>query len=313
MDSPGIERSIPGFFFSGRPILSLAFDDSTPPTAGRLRLPCNAPSVRGVRFTPLRVVVLGSGSGGNAVVVESDGRRILIDAGFSCRELERRMRAVGIDPASIAALVLTHEHDDHVRGAGALRAQAPAAGLRDRGHDRGHRAAAGRRRPRSRRSSRAGRSRSAGFAVEPFLIPHDAREPVGFVVEDRQRAPRRPGRRPRLPQPARLGAARRSRPPAARDQPRPRDAAERPLPVAAQAARRRRGTATCRTSTPATDCPSCSPTRLRSVVLYHLSRTNNRRRSPPRPWARRSTAPARRPASSSPSSFEPTPWLEVTS
>ena len=76
---------------------------------------------------PLRVVVLGSGSGGNAVVVESGARRILIDAGFSCRELERRMKSVGLDPSTISALLLTHEHDDHVRGAGrfALRHKVP--------------------------------------------------------------------------------------------------------------------------------------------------------------------------------------------
>ncbi|HLX10291.1 MAG TPA: MBL fold metallo-hydrolase, partial [Thermoanaerobaculia bacterium] len=58
---------------------------------------------------PLRVVVLGSGSGGNAVVVESGGRRLLIDAGFSSRELARRLTLVGVEPGSLSALVLTHE------------------------------------------------------------------------------------------------------------------------------------------------------------------------------------------------------------
>ena len=66
--------------------------------------------------SPLRAAVLGSGSGGNAVVVESNGFRVLIDAGFSCKELERRMRLAGIDPASIGAVLLTHEHEDHIKG-----------------------------------------------------------------------------------------------------------------------------------------------------------------------------------------------------
>lgn len=133
--------------------------------------------------SPLRVVVLGSGSGGNAVVVESDGRRLLVDAGFSCRELERRMRAVGIEPDSISALLLTHEHEDHVRGVArfALRHKLPVwatAGT-----------LAGTEIPPDVvprvTAIESGRPvEIAGFEVEPFLIPHDAREPVGFVVED---------------------------------------------------------------------------------------------------------------------------------
>jgi phosphoribosyl 1,2-cyclic phosphodiesterase len=134
---------------------------------------------------PLRLVVLGSGSGGNAVVVESGGVRILLDAGFSCRELERRMRSAGIDPASIAALLLTHEHDDHVRGAGrfALRHRLPLWATRG--------TLAGTELPpevaerAQLLESGRGVQVAGQFWVEPFLIPHDAREPVGFVVEDR--------------------------------------------------------------------------------------------------------------------------------
>jgi phosphoribosyl 1,2-cyclic phosphodiesterase len=64
------------------------------------------------------VTVLGSGSSGNAVLVESGGTALLIDAGFSGRDLERRLATIGRDPASIAALVVTHEHGDHTRGMG---------------------------------------------------------------------------------------------------------------------------------------------------------------------------------------------------
>jgi phosphoribosyl 1,2-cyclic phosphodiesterase len=65
----------------------------------------------------VRVTVLASGSGGNACVVESGPTRVLVDAGLSAREIERRMEARTIAPESIAALFLTHEHYDHSSGA----------------------------------------------------------------------------------------------------------------------------------------------------------------------------------------------------
>lgn len=60
--------------------------------------------------------MIGSGSKGNAVLVESGDTRVLIDAGFQPRELERRLTAIGIPPGSIRACVVTHEHGDHVSG-----------------------------------------------------------------------------------------------------------------------------------------------------------------------------------------------------
>ncbi|HEX7938622.1 MAG TPA: MBL fold metallo-hydrolase [Gemmatimonadaceae bacterium] len=65
----------------------------------------------------MKVWVLGSGSRGNAVVVESAGCRVMIDCGFGPGLLKRRMEAMGIAPQSIEACVITHEHTDHVRGA----------------------------------------------------------------------------------------------------------------------------------------------------------------------------------------------------
>ena len=61
--------------------------------------------------------MLGSGSRGNAVVVESGSCRVLIDVGFGVRALKQRMTSVGIAPESIEACVITHEHSDHARGA----------------------------------------------------------------------------------------------------------------------------------------------------------------------------------------------------
>jgi phosphoribosyl 1,2-cyclic phosphodiesterase len=68
----------------------------------------------------LRVCLLASGSKGNAVYVESGESRVLIDAGLSARELDRRMAAIGADGEALDALLLTHEHTDHCRGLGPL-------------------------------------------------------------------------------------------------------------------------------------------------------------------------------------------------
>ena len=67
----------------------------------------------------MKLWVLGSGSGGNAVLVECGESRVLVDAGFAPRTLATRLQAIGIAPASIEACVVTHEHTDHVKGAAA--------------------------------------------------------------------------------------------------------------------------------------------------------------------------------------------------
>jgi len=64
----------------------------------------------------LGITALGSGSSGNSFVVHSADGNILIDAGFSRKELIRRMLEVNVDPASIQAVLLSHEHDDHLKG-----------------------------------------------------------------------------------------------------------------------------------------------------------------------------------------------------
>jgi phosphoribosyl 1,2-cyclic phosphodiesterase len=142
-------------------------------------LPREAPPPR----RPLRLSVLGSGSKGNAVVIEAGGRRLLIDVGFSFRELRRRLARVGLAPEDVDAVVLTHEHGDHVRGLERFCRKRPVpvfatAGTQD-GLAAGAEAAA---RPRNCRSGVP--FEAAGFVVEVFSVPHDAREPVGVVVED---------------------------------------------------------------------------------------------------------------------------------
>lgn len=68
----------------------------------------------------MRMTVLASGSKGNSTVIASPNTSILVDAGLSCRELLKRMKAAGEDPAALSAIIITHEHQDHVAGLSVL-------------------------------------------------------------------------------------------------------------------------------------------------------------------------------------------------
>ena len=68
----------------------------------------------------MRMTVLASGSKGNSTVISSSRTRVLVDAGLSCRELLRRMALAGEDPTTLDAILITHEHQDHVAGLGVL-------------------------------------------------------------------------------------------------------------------------------------------------------------------------------------------------
>jgi phosphoribosyl 1,2-cyclic phosphodiesterase len=65
----------------------------------------------------MRLWMLGSGSRGNAVLLECGDSRVLVDAGFPATVIARRLRSIGVEPESVEAVILTHEHSDHVRGA----------------------------------------------------------------------------------------------------------------------------------------------------------------------------------------------------
>jgi len=134
----------------------------------------------------MRLAVLGSGSSGNSVVVESAGRRLLIDAGFSARQITLRLNHLGQDPAGIDALLLTHEHQDHNRGAATLLKRHGFPVYATEGTFRGTEFKT--EPPAVRHTIRSGQPFEVAntFSVEPFSIPHDAREPVGFVVEDQE-------------------------------------------------------------------------------------------------------------------------------
>jgi phosphoribosyl 1,2-cyclic phosphodiesterase len=68
----------------------------------------------------MKVAVLGSGSKGNAIAIQSQNTTLLLDCGFGPRSLRRRMRDSGIDVETVTAIILTHEHGDHARGTGKL-------------------------------------------------------------------------------------------------------------------------------------------------------------------------------------------------
>lgn len=66
----------------------------------------------------MRFSILASGSSGNALYIETEKTRILVDVGLSGKQLEKRLQVIGIDPATITSLLVSHEHSDHVKGLG---------------------------------------------------------------------------------------------------------------------------------------------------------------------------------------------------
>ena len=127
------------------------------------------------------ITVLGSGSNGNAIVLHRQGEAILVDAGFSARELRRRLREAGIDETALRAVIVSHEHIDHIKGLRVCARQlglpiysnrGTAAAVRDREKDIG----------RLNIFTAGTPFDIGGFSVEPFSIPHDASDPMGFVI-----------------------------------------------------------------------------------------------------------------------------------
>ena len=133
------------------------------------------------------VEVLASGSRGNSTIVKSSTTRLLVDAGISCRETFKRMKAAGSDPHSLSAILITHEHTDHVSGllvlARKLKIPVFMTGATHQAWARAMRDADGERPQLDRLEFfSSGRGfRIGDLEVTPFTIPHDAVDPVGFT------------------------------------------------------------------------------------------------------------------------------------
>ncbi|HET9408967.1 MAG TPA: MBL fold metallo-hydrolase [Candidatus Sulfotelmatobacter sp.] len=133
--------------------------------------------------------MLASGSRGNCAIVASSTTKILVDAGISCRETFKRMKFLGEDPRSLSAVLITHEHSDHIYGLATLAKklsipifmtgathQAWARAMRDENGVR----------PQLERLEKfeSGHTFQVGdISVKPFTIPHDAADPVGFTFK----------------------------------------------------------------------------------------------------------------------------------
>jgi phosphoribosyl 1,2-cyclic phosphodiesterase len=133
----------------------------------------------------LRFCCLGSGSSGNAFVVEAadahSSVRVLIDDGFSPRELERRLTRAGVQIGSLSAILVTHEHSDHAGGVCAFAKRRQLSVYSTHGTA----TAAGFDRLLRLHRIRAGVELRIGpLRVLPIEVPHDASEPVQFLLSD---------------------------------------------------------------------------------------------------------------------------------
>jgi phosphoribosyl 1,2-cyclic phosphodiesterase len=129
----------------------------------------------------VRLTILGSGSGGNCAYVETEQARILVDAGFSSRQIRARLASIGRTPENLTGILITHEHGDHIQGLATLSeackipvyCNRPTLEAIEFKHQ-------------TKLDSRlfiTGASFELGdISVETFTIPHDAQDPVGFML-----------------------------------------------------------------------------------------------------------------------------------
>jgi phosphoribosyl 1,2-cyclic phosphodiesterase len=142
----------------------------------------------------MKFTVLGSGSSGNSVLIRTEKTRVLVDAGLSAKETLRRLAEVGEDHLKLDAIVITHEHSDHIGGLRVLMNSATCpvyisgetkeAYLRDTNRQNGEaekRSDAVKNRTVEIESN--GNFRIGDIDFEPFTVPHDAVDNFGFVAK----------------------------------------------------------------------------------------------------------------------------------
>ncbi|MFW5981863.1 MAG: MBL fold metallo-hydrolase [Halanaerobiaceae bacterium] len=129
----------------------------------------------------LKVSVLASGSSGNAIYISDEKTSILIDAGLSGVEIERRLKKIDIAAEDLDAILITHEHSDHIKGVGVLsrRYDLPiyANDLTWKGSER----KLGKIKPYNCQVFK-GEFMIGNLGISPFSISHDAGDPVGYII-----------------------------------------------------------------------------------------------------------------------------------
>lgn len=129
----------------------------------------------------IQLTILGSGSGGNSAYVETEETRILVDAGFSARQIRQRLASIGRAPESLNGILITHEHSDHIQGLAVLCAQLQIPIYCNRlTKDALERLLQARF---NWRIFGTGDTFDIGdIKVDTFTVPHDASDPVGFLL-----------------------------------------------------------------------------------------------------------------------------------
>lgn len=125
----------------------------------------------------MRFTVLSSGSKANCTFVEAGGSRFLVDCGLSGKQAEQRLAENGIDPKTLSAILVTHEHADHINGVSTLSRR---YGLPVYANERTMERIT---KPRGREIFKTGQDFNLGSVeITPFSIVHDATDPVGYVI-----------------------------------------------------------------------------------------------------------------------------------
>ncbi len=132
----------------------------------------------------LRFALLGSGSRGNGLLVECGNTAILVDCGFTLKETERRLARLGRTPHALTAILVTHEHGDHVDGVGPLARKYNLPVWLSAGTHAALGATEADRLPQCRQFAAHDDFSIDAIAVHPYTVPHDAREPCQFVFSD---------------------------------------------------------------------------------------------------------------------------------
>lgn len=129
----------------------------------------------------MRFASLGSGSHGNATLVEAGGTRLMIDCGFSCKETEKRLQQLEVTPDGIDAILVTHEHSDHIAGVARYSRRHGTPVWMTPGTEAVHQ---GGDVAKMNLFSSHQPFRIGEITIQPFPVPHDAREPCQFVFSD---------------------------------------------------------------------------------------------------------------------------------